>query len=257
MSRLRDNIVTIIETVDLIHTFGDGTKALKKVNLTFKEGEFTVITGANGSGKTTLLKHFNGLLFPASGKVLVCGRSVAEKPMSARQNVGMVFQDADSQIVGETVYDDVAFGPENLRLDRSEIDRRVGLALGDVDLSGFEEKSPHNLSGGEKRRLAIAGVLAMNPRVLVMDEPFSNLDFAATRMVLKQVLKLHQNGHTIIITTHDLEKVLFHAERLVVMDKGEVVDDGRPATVIENIGRYGVRPPCSVLFERGLQPWEI
>jgi biotin transport system ATP-binding protein len=138
----------------------------------------------------------------------------------------MVFQDADSQIVGETVYDDAAFGPENLALARQQINRRVSQALAAVDLSGFENKQPHHLSGGEKRRLAIAGVLAMAPRVLLMDEPFSNLDYPATCLVLEQILGLHQNGHTIIITTHDLEKVVAHAQRLVIMANGRVVKDG-------------------------------
>lgn len=247
--------MSIIQTSRLCHCFADGTKGLSDVTLRFNEGEFTVIAGANGSGKTTLLRHLNGLLFPESGSVSVCGRSVEEDPRAARQQVGMVFQDADSQIVGETVYDDAAFGPENLALDRQQIDRRVARALAAVDLSGFENKSPHHLSGGEKRRLAIAGVLAMAPRVLLMDEPFSNLDYPATCMVLDQILKLHKNGHTIIITTHDLEKVVAHAQRLVVMEKGRVVQDGIPAEVVSGIERYGVRSPCSVQLGRGIRPW--
>jgi biotin transport system ATP-binding protein len=249
--------VPIIQTAHLNHRFPDGTQGLRDVSLTFDEGEFTVIAGANGSGKTTLLRHFNGLLFPGSGLVTVCGKSVQKDPAAARQQVGMVFQDADSQIVGETVYDDAAFGPENLRLDRHQIDQRVTRALADVNLSGYEDKRPHQLSGGEKRRLAIAGVLAMAPRVLLMDEPFSNLDYPATCMVLDQILNFHKIGHTIIITTHDLEKVIAHAQRLVVMAKGRVVEDGIPEEVISGIDRYGIRPPCSVQLGRGIQPWAI
>jgi len=168
--------VGIIEIAHLHHRFADGTLGLDDVTLAFNEGELTVIAGANGSGKTTLLRHLNGLLLAETGTVTVCGKSVKEDPMSARQQVGMVFQDADSQIVGETVYDDAAFGPENLSLERQQIEQRVNQALKAVGLSGFENKMPHHLSGGEKRRLAIAGVLAMAPRVLLMDEPFSNLD---------------------------------------------------------------------------------
>lgn len=249
--------MAIIEIEGLSHRFADGTQALSGIDLTFEKGEFTIITGANGSGKTTLLKHLNGLLFPESGTVRVSGRSVTENPMAARLQVGMVFQDPDSQIVGETVYDDVAFGPENLGLDRAEIDRRVTLALDAVDLAGFEEKSPHALSGGQKRRLAIAGVLAMKPGVLVMDEPFSNLDYFSTTKVLRQILALHASGTTIIITTHDLEKIVACAGRLVVMEKGLIVEDGKPEEVIEHILRYGVRPPCSVLLKQGLQPWIV
>ncbi len=245
----------IIETTHLYHRFSDGTQGLEDVSLTFNEGEFTVIAGANGSGKTTLLRHFNGLLLPESGLVTVCGQSVKKNPSAARQQVGMVFQDADSQIFGETVYDDAAFGPENLLLDRHQIDRRVTQALADVNLSGYEDKSPHQLSGGEKRRLAIAGVLAMAPRVLLMDEPFSNLDYPAACMVLTQILNFHKNGHTIIITTHDLEKVIAHAQRLVVLENGRVVKDGIPEQVVGGIERYGVRPPCSIQLGKGIRPW--
>jgi biotin transport system ATP-binding protein len=245
----------IIQITNLSHRFADGSVGLSDVSLTLNEGEFTVIAGANGSGKTTLLRHLNGLLTAQSGAVTVCGCTVKQDPLAARRRVGLVFQDADSQIVGETVYDDVAFGPENLAYSRPEINRRVSRALAAVDLGGFENKRPHHLSGGEKRRLAIAGVLAMAPRVLLMDEPFSNLDYPATCRVLDQILELHQTGHTIIITTHDLEKVVAHAQRLVVMAKGRVVKDGRPAEIIGGIERYGIRPPCSVQLGRGIRPW--
>ncbi len=247
--------MTIIETLNLCHEFADGTQGLKGVSLSFKEGEFTVIAGANGSGKTTFLRHLNGLLSPSSGSVTVCGKSVDKDPMAARQQVGMVFQDADSQIVGETVYDDAAFGPENLRLAQDEIDDRVEWALAAVDLTGYENKRPHYLSGGEKRRLAIAGVLAMKPRVLLMDEPFSNLDYPATRLVIDQIVALNNNRHTIIVTTHDLEKVIAHAKRLVVMEKGRVVDDGKPDDVVKGIQRFSIRPPCSVQLGKGILPW--
>lgn len=247
--------MSIIETVNLCHRFADGTSGLCDVTLAFDEGQLTVIAGANGSGKTTLLRHLNGLLRPASGSVSIDGRSVGEDPLAARQQIGLVFQDADSQIVGETVYDDTAFGPENLALDRRQIDRRVDRALAAVGLSGFEDKRPHHLSGGEKRRLAIAGVLAMAPRVLLMDEPFSNLDYPAACRVIGQILDLHAAGHTIIITTHDLEKIVAHAQRLVVMEKGRVVRDGIPATVIDGIERFGIRPPCSVQLGKGIRPW--
>ena len=245
----------IIEITRLFHRFPDGTQSLADVNLSVRDDDFVVIAGANGSGKTTLLRHLNGLLSPESGTVTVCGVSVKKDPLAVRKLVGMVFQDADSQIIGDTVYDDVCFGPENLRLTRDEVEIRARKALADVNLTGSEEKSPHNLSGGEKRRLAIAGVLAMSPRVLLLDEPFSNLDYPATRTVLEQIRQLHEAGHTIIVTTHDLEKVISYANRLVVMEHGRIVLDGRPETVINDIEKYGIRPPCSVLLGRGVQPW--
>lgn len=247
--------MNIIEIENLSHRFADGTVGLENINLSISEGMFVVIAGRNGSGKTTLLKHLNGLLLPTKGVVKLSGVSVAKNLTWSRQMVGMVFQDADSQIVGETVYDDVAFGPENLSLERQQINQRVNQALAAVDLSGFENKMPHHLSGGEKRRLAIAGVLAMAPRVLMMDEPFSNLDYPATCRVLNTIMDLHKNGHTIIITTHDLEKVIAHAQRLVVMAKGRIVKDGMPAEVIGGIERYGIRSPCSVQLGRGIRPW--
>lgn len=245
----------IIEITSLSHRFPDGTESLSDITLSIRDGDFIVIAGANGSGKTTLLRHLNGLLLPESGSVNVCGVSVVKDPLAARKQVGMVFQDADSQIIGDTVYDDVCFGPENLRLPRNEIETRVKKALAAVNLTGLEEKSPHNLSGGEKRRLAIAGVLAMTPRVMLLDEPFSNLDYPATRMVLNQIRHLHKVGHTIIVTTHDLEKVISCANRLVVMEQGRVVLDGSPEAVVEDLETYGIRPPCSVLLGKGIQPW--
>lgn len=234
--------MVIIETTKLSYHYQDGSTGLVDVSLRFMEGEFTVVAGANGSGKSTLLRHLNGLLLPKSGSVSVCGQEVSNNPARARRRVGMVFQDADSQIVGETVRADVAFGPENLGLSHALIDQRVKAALDAVALTGFEDKSPHHLSGGEKRRLAIAGVLAMAPQVLAMDEPFSNLDYRATRLVLEQILSLHQSGHTIIITTHDLETVIGHAQRLIVMDRGRVVRDGSPMEVIADVEQFGIRP---------------
>ncbi len=247
--------MAIIETSRLSHRYADGTTALDAVNLSFETGAFTVLAGPNGSGKTTLLRHLNGLLPAQSGSVVVDGRDVKADPLAARQKVGMVFQDADSQIVGETVYDDAAFGPENLGLSRQQIDRRVTRALAAVGLTDQADKRPHNLSGGEKRLLAIAGVLAMAPRVMLMDEPFSNLDYPATCRVLAQIQDLHASGRTLILTTHDLEKVVAHAQRLVVMSAGRVVSDGAPADVLDGIERFGIRPPCSVQLGRGIQPW--
>jgi len=247
--------VDIIEITGLSHRFPDGTQSLIDISIGFRDGDFIVIAGANGSGKTTLLRHLNGLLVPECGTVTVCGVLVQKDPLAARKQVGMVFQDADSQIIGDTVYDDVCFGPENLQMDREEIDARARQALADVKLTGSEDKSPHNLSSGEKRRLAIAGVLAMAPPIMLLDEPFSNLDYPATRTVLDQINQLHQTGHTIIITTHDLEKVISYANRIVVMEQGRVVEDGKPEDVVNTVDRYGIRPPCSVLLGRGIQQW--
>ena len=239
----------MIDIINLSHRFSNGILGLDDINLSISEGEFVVIGGLNGSGKTTLLKHLNGLLLPDTGMVRLDGISVSKNLMRARQLVGMVFQDADSQIVGETVYDDVAFGPENLCLDRKEIKKRVHDALTCVGLVNLSYQRPHVLSGGEKRRLAIAGILAMESKILVFDEPFSNLDYPGIQQVLEQILSLHASGHTILIATHDLEDVIVCADRLVLMKDGKVVKNGRPAALTGALVQLGMREPRTVCSE--------
>ncbi len=236
-------MAAIIEIDNLTHRFADGTVGLDGITLEIEAGGFVVIAGANGSGKTTLLRHLNGLLLPTAGSVRVAGVCVKKHPLQARVLVGMVFQDADSQIVGETVRDEVAFGPENLRLDRGEIDRRVREALAATGLMHLADKRPHLLSGGEKRRLTIAGILAMQPRVIVFDEPFANLDYPGVRHVLDQMIRQHRAGCTIIVTTHDLDKVLAHADRLIFMRGGRIEGDGPPPVLIARAESCGVRSP--------------
>jgi biotin transport system ATP-binding protein len=244
-----------IELTNVCHTFADGTPGLVDINLSIPGGALAVIAGPNGSGKTTLLRHLNGLLTADSGSVRVAGRRVDADPARVRQVVGLVFQDADSQIVGETVAADVAFGPENLCLNRDEIDRRVSEALETVGLSHLADQSPHRLSGGEKRRLCIAGVLAMNPQVLAMDEPFSGLDYPGTRQVLAQILALKNNGQTIVITTHDVEKIVYHTDRLFVMEKGRIVREGTPNAILQDLERFGVRQPCASRLGLEVTSW--
>ncbi|MEA3435159.1 MAG: energy-coupling factor ABC transporter ATP-binding protein [Thermodesulfobacteriota bacterium] len=247
--------MNIIEIKNLSHSFLDGTLGIDGINLSISEGEFIVIGGQNGSGKTTLLKHLNGLLLPTKGAVLIEGVEVSRNIKKARQMVGMVFQNADSQIVGETVYADVAFGPENLCLDRQEIEKRVATALESVGLTQNADKRPHLLSGGEKRRLSIAGILAMEPKVIVFDEPFSGLDYPGLRQVLKQIISLHQSGHTIIITTHDIEKIIAHASRLLIIKDGKVVRDGMPDKILQEAEVFGVRAPCATRLGAEVASW--
>ncbi|MEW6670558.1 MAG: ABC transporter ATP-binding protein [Thermodesulfobacteriota bacterium] len=245
----------IIATENLSHRFSSGRLGIDRITLSVGEGEFVVIAGPNGSGKTTFIRHLNGLLKPTAGRVLLDGVEVARDVMRARQMVGMVFQDPDSQIVGETVYDDVAFGPENLSLDRNEIHNRVDASLQAVGLSHLADQRPHLLSGGEKRRLAIAGVLAMQPRVIIFDEPFSSLDYPGVRQVLQQIVRLHQSGHTILVTTHDLEKVIAHAGRLILLADGSIVRDGLPGDIIREAELFGVRAPCASRLGLEVSSW--
>jgi biotin transport system ATP-binding protein len=247
--------MNIIEVQNLSHRFVDGSYGIKNINLAISEGSFVVITGPNGSGKTTLLRHFNGLLRPTTGTVKLAGFAVENDLLRARQFVGMMFQDADSQIVGETVYEDVAFGPENLCLERVDIKRRVTNALNTAGLTELSEQRPHLLSGGEKRRLAIAGILAMNPRVIVFDEPFASLDYPGVQQVLRHILDLHQSGRTILIVTHDLEKVVAHADRLVLMHSGQIVKDDLPHIILPEVEKFGVRQPCDARLGMELRSW--
>ena len=245
----------IIEINNLSHQFEDGSYGIRDINLSIQEGSFVIISGPNGSGKTTLMRHLNGLLLPSSGNVKLAGHPVSENVVKARQFVGMMFQDADSQIVGETVYDDVAFGPENLCLDRVEIKNRVTGALKTAGLTELSEQRPHLLSGGEKRRLAIAGILAMNPRVIVFDEPFASLDYPGVQQVLRYIVDLHRSGRTILMVTHDLEKVIAHADRLVVMQNGQIVKDGLPHTILPEVEKFGIRQPCDARLGVELRSW--
>ncbi|NNF98072.1 MAG: ABC transporter ATP-binding protein [Desulfobacteraceae bacterium] len=245
----------IIEMENVSHQFSDGTIGVSDINLRIRSGELVVLAGPNGSGKTTLLRHLNGLLLPHHGHVRIDGIETGKNGSPVRRRVGMVFQDADCQIVGETVYDDIAFGPQNLRLDHAHITRRVGSAIKAVGLDHLADQRPHLLSGGEKRRLAIAGVLAMAPAVLLMDEPFSNLDYPGIQQVLELIIRLHTEGHTIIVATHDLEKIITHADRLIVLADGKIALDGLPEGVIAEVEAFGVRAPCAVRFGVKTESW--
>lgn len=243
--------MSLLEVRNLAHRFPNGSYGLQGVSFSVESGELVVLAGRNGAGKTVLMKHLNGLLAPTSGEVLLHGQPIGRDLLAARQAIGLVFQDPDNQFVGQTVRDDVAFGPENLQLSDGEIDARTRDAIDAVGLGGLIDQQPHLLSGGEKRRLAIAGVLAMRPALLILDEPFSGLDYPGTQQVLSEVLKLHEAGHTLLVITHEVEKILGHASRLIVMDGGCIVEDGRPEDIVDNLERYGVRPP--MIDARGLR----
>jgi len=245
----------MIRLENVCFTYGDGGVGLQDISFEVPEGELVVVAGANGSGKTTLLKHLNGLLLPQSGRVEIGGICTGDDLLGIRRRVGMVFQHADAQIVGETVAEDVAFGPENLLLPRPEVDRRVAEALAAVELTHKEHQRPHLLSGGEKRRLTIADILAMRPDVVVFDEPFSSLDLFGVQQVLRQILAIRDAGRTLVVTTHDIDKIIAHTDRLVLLHEGRLVGTGPPADWLPVVEQYGVRQPEGFRLGRPLRSW--
>ena len=246
---------TIIDIKDISHTFFDGYKAIQNLSLSINRGEFIILAGKNGSGKTTLLRHLNGLLFPDSGEIVVNGKNVSKHLVQTRKTIGMVFQDADTQIIADTVFDEAAFGLENLKFRRSKINEKVVDVLEKLDLIHLKDKNPSLLSGGEKRKLAIAGVLVMDPEAIVFDEPFSNLDYPGTIQILSTIIDLNLSGHTIIIATHDVETIIDRATRIIIMEKGKIREDGKPDQMVKLLESYGVREPCSSKLGLGIKPW--
>lgn len=233
----------MLEVKGLNRTYPANNRVLNNINISFPEGSFTIIAGPNGSGKTQLMRHLNGLLKPQEGEVLIDGISIHKNLTAARRKVGLVFQNADSQIVGQTVESDIAFGPENLRWPRKMIKENVYKILKDLGLENLKDRRPHTLSGGEKRRVALASVLIMEPEVIVLDEPFIGLDYPGVSSVLSDIVHLHKAGKTIILITHDLEKVLAHSDRLIIMNEGSISAQGKPLDLLPQLEIYGIRMP--------------
>ncbi|WP_254824210.1 energy-coupling factor ABC transporter ATP-binding protein [Haloglomus halophilum] len=231
----------MIETRGLEHSYDD-EPVLDGVDITVADGEFLLLVGPNGAGKTTLVRHFNGLLVPDTGTVLVDGQPVADDLVAARAAVAMVFQDPRDGFVAATVRGDVAFGPENLGLPHAEIDRRVDEALEAVRMADRGEERIDQLSGGEQARVAIAGALAMEPSHLVLDEPLAGLDHPARTAVVDRLAALNESGTGVVVVTHDLRDVAELADRVVVMRDGAVALDGPPDAVRDRLLEFDVRP---------------
>lgn len=236
----------VIEIEGLSFTYPDGHRALRGIDLAIAAGERVAFIGPNGAGKSTLLLHLNGILQGNEGVVRVMGHPVANGHLQwVRARVGLVFQDPDDQLFSPTVFDDVAFGAINMGYPEKEVRARVERALQQVGMDGYERRSPHHLSVGEKKRIAIATVLAMDPQVLVLDEPTSNLD-PRGRWELIELLR--QLPMTAVIATHDLEMVRELCPRTVILDEGKVVADGPTPTILADrslLAEHGLAPPGS------------
>ncbi len=221
----------VIRTENLSHLYSVGTPfekaAIKNINLEIQQGEFVGVIGHTGSGKSTLIQHFNGLLKPTHGKIYLDGKDIWTDKSELRDlrfQVGLVFQYPEYQLFEETVYKDIAFGPKNMGLDEQEIDRRVREAAALVGLKAdLLQKSPFDLSGGQKRRVAIAGVIAMEPKVLILDEPTAGLDPRGRDLILEEIKQYHQETKsTILLVSHSMEDIAKYASRVLVMNQAEV-----------------------------------
>ena len=225
------------------------TTALDDLSLHIRKGEFVAVLGTNGSGKSTLARHINALLQPTEGKVLVAGydTSSADATLEIRQRAGMVFQNPDNQIIAETIEEDVAFGPENMGVPTEEMKKRVDDALKRVGLWSKRLESPNRLSGGQKQKAAIAGILAMKPECIIFDEPTAMLDPAGRKMIVETAHELNKkDGITIILITHNMEETV-GADRIIVLDKGRIALEGTPRRVFSNGERlkdYGLELPA-------------
>ena len=246
----------MLKVNNVSYSYDDGTQALKNVNLEVKKGEMVSLLGKNGAGKSTLFLHFNGIIKADSGEILIDGEPLKydkQSLMKFRQKLGIVFQNPDDQLFAPTVEEDVAFGPLNLGLSQEETQKRVTEALKKVDMDGFERKAPHHLSGGQKKRVAIAGILAMQPEIMVLDEPTSGLDPKGSSDILKLLYKLNEEGMTIIISTHDVDLVPIYSSKVYVISSGEIIKSGTPKEVfgdIELVRNANLRlPRVAHLFE--------
>lgn len=232
--------MAVIKTENLSYVYGEGTPfrkvAVDNVNIEIEEGEFVGVIGHTGSGKSTLIQHFNGLLKPTSGRILIDGEELWQdksRLRAIRFKVGLVFQYPEYQLFEETIYKDIAFGPRNMGLNEAEIDRRVRETARMVGISeSMLDKSPFELSGGQKRRVAIAGVMAMEPKVLILDEPASGLDPKGREQILGLIKDYHKlTGNTVLLVSHSMEDVAKHASKILVMNEAKVFCYDKPVNV--------------------------
>jgi cobalt/nickel transport system ATP-binding protein len=242
--------MTAIKTIGLEYIYSDGTPALSGVDFKARKGEKVAVLGPNGSGKTTLFYHFNGLLKPSRGEVQVFGENIKRTNIDEiRKRVGLVFQDSDSQLFAPSVFEDIAFGPRNLKLPPNEVNERVSQVIHRFNIEDLAKKNPANLSAGQKKRVAIAGVVAMEPDVLVLDEPTSGMDAGGITDTLGILEELNNEGKTIIISTHDSDLAATWADHIYILNMGKVFRSGIPRHIFSDdkiISEAGLRQPVIV-----------
>ena len=246
----------MIEVSDVCFTYPTGVDALKGISLTIKEGEFIAIMGQNGAGKTTLIKHFNGLLKPTKGDILVDGTNTRDVSIAKlARKVGFVFQNPDNQLFCETVEEEIAFALKNFGFKEPTLKRRVTWALNLLGLTEYRKTSPFMLSGGERKRVALASVLAWNPKFLVMDEPTIGQDHEQKEKLRQFIVQLNSQGKTVVVVTHDVEFVAECTPRVILMADGKIVADGVGEKVLSNIERLteaSIVPPQVTQIFMGL-----
>ena len=224
----------------------NGQMILDDLSLDLEKGSFTALCGRNGAGKSQLLRILKGLRKPDRGRILIDGMECSAQERMKR--VALVFQNAEMQIVSQSVEKDIAFGPENMGLDRAEVRRRVEEALSLMGLESKAKQRPQTLSGGELRKCAIAGILAMTPDVILLDEPFANLDYPSTLTVIRSLLTLHEKGYTILVVSHEAEKFLAHTDNLVIMNKGRIREAGKSSEIFRKLPEYDIYMPSNAGF---------
>ena len=234
--------MALLELSHVSFTYPTGAEALRDVSVSFHGGEYVVLAGPNGAGKSALARTANGILRPQRGTVSLHGTAIYEDLRRARRSIAVMFQSADHQFVAASVEKDVAFGPESHGLSAEEVSSRVDEAVAALEISHLRGADPLLLSGGEKRRVALAGLLALEPEIIFLDEPFASLDYGGVQSVLRALRTLHDRGIAVVAITHAVEKVAAEAERMVLMHGGGVVADGEPGEVV-GLGRaYGLPP---------------
>ena len=227
-----------LSTENLSFTYPDGTQALKNINIEIEKGEKVAIIGPNGAGKSTLFSHFNGLTEPTSGCVKKEGKPISfekDELLKVRQKVGIVFQDPNDQLFAPTVKEDIAFGPMNLGLSYDEVEKRVEDALKMVGMENYGDKTPHHLSGGQQKRIAIAGIIAMKPELMILDEPTAGLDPDGVEKVLNILNQLNEEGMTLIISSHDIDMISKYADKIFVLYNGEIIESGNKNKIFSDM----------------------